>query len=146
MLFDKDSKKIVALLDFDWAYVSHPIDEFAFSLQDVGGNFDSTETPVNKAVVSGDFDITPEGLDEKEAAKWEKAKAWNLAAKKCGVNTPADIKGVEGVLELLRFQRLLAPIQLIDESATKGMSEDDKQKKRAEAEDHISKWLEKYGY
>lgn len=101
---------------------------------------------MNQAVLSGNFTVTPEGLDEKESSKWERAKAWNLAAKKNGVTTPADVEGVEGVLELLRFQRLLAPNQLLNGSDTKKLSEDDKKKQRGEAEDRISKWLERYGY
>lgn len=55
MLFDKDTKKLTAILDFDWSYISNPLDEFMCSLQDVGGNIRQEDKEIEAAILSGDF-------------------------------------------------------------------------------------------
>ncbi|EFY87951.1 hypothetical protein J3459_014936 [Metarhizium acridum] len=79
VLFDKDTKKLTAVLDFDWSDISNPLDEFMCSLQDVGGNIRHENKKIEAAILSGDFTWPPDNLDEASVKQWQVAKAWNAA-------------------------------------------------------------------
>ena len=46
MLFDKGTKKITALLDFDFTYASNPFKEFTMRLGELGCNVTLAESDV----------------------------------------------------------------------------------------------------
>jgi len=70
MLFDKDTKGITAILDYNWSYVSHPFDEFMFHLNDISCNITQEDNDLNTAIISGDF-TSPANLNEESAKKWD---------------------------------------------------------------------------
>lgn len=157
MLFDKDTKKITAILDFDWSYISHPFHEFPSALNDLGCNIplNHGDNSIPAALLSGNFP-TPapaDGLDEKgeeEGAlaeeKWQVAKAWHAAMKKSGVVAPSDIPGTDKILDLTRFQSFLAPYQLGNADELKKMDGAKQAELRAKTEADLVQWLEKHGY
>lgn len=66
--------------------------------------------------------------------------------KKSGVIAPCDIKGVYGILDLMRFQRLLRPSQLCNEAMIKKMKDKQKVELRAKEEADLVGWLSKWGF
>jgi hypothetical protein len=146
MLFDKDTKKITAVLDFDWSYVSNPFDEFTSLLGDLGCNVTHADNEINAAILSGDFTKQPANLDEKSTKQWEVAKVWNAAIKKSGVVSPGDIKGVDKIRDMERLQTLLCPFDLGSESMLKQMDDEKKAELPAKTEANLVQLLEKHGF
>jgi hypothetical protein len=146
MLFDKGTKKITAVLDFDWSYVSNPFDEFMSLLSELGCNITHADNKINAAILSGDFTPPSANLDEESTKKWEVAKAWDTAMRKIGVVSPSDIKGVDKICDMVRLQTLLCPFQLGNESMLKQMDDEKKAELWAKTEADLVQWLEKHGF
>jgi len=146
MLFDRGTKKITAILDFDWSYVSNPFDEFTSLLSDIGCNIGHEDNKINAAILSGDFTTPPANLSEDSTSKWEVLKAWNTTMKKNGVASPSDIKGVDKIRDMMRFQTLLCPFQLGNELMLKQIDDTKKAELRAKTEADLVQWLEKHGF
>ncbi|KJR87607.1 uncharacterized protein SPSK_01776 [Sporothrix schenckii 1099-18] len=146
MLFDKETKKITAILDYDWSFVSNPFDEFNSLLYDIGCNITHPDTAFNKAKLSGDFTKPLDKLDEDSKETWEMAKTWNAAMAKHGVVTPREIKGVEKIHAVLRLQSLICPYPLCSESALEKMDDAQKAELRAKAETDLLRWLNEHGF
>ncbi|ODA75857.1 hypothetical protein RJ55_08498 [Drechmeria coniospora] len=145
LLFDKDSKRITAVLDFDWSFVSNPLDEFLSSLFDVGGQIDLDNSELDAAILSGDFSA-PTKLEDEAGKKWEAARAWNATAKRNGVLTPSEIQGARQIVDLLRFQNLLCPYSLANESYVKKMGEEKTTERRVQTEADLVQWLSNHGF
>jgi hypothetical protein len=147
MLFDKGTKRITAVVDFDFSQVSNPSEEFMILLNELGCNIAAgADNKIKAAILSGDFTTPTANLDEEYTKKWEVAKAWNTAMKKSGVVSPSDIKGVNEILEMSRFGDLLCPWQLNYEPTLERMGDEEKAEWRAKTEADLVQWLEKYGF
>jgi hypothetical protein len=146
MLFDKVTKKITAVLDFDWSFVSNPFEEFMSLLNDLGCNITHADNKINAAMLSGDFTTPPANLDEESTKKWEVTKAWNTAMKKSGVVSPSDMKGVDKIRDMVRLETLLCPFQLSSESMLKQMDDEKKAELLVKTEADLVQWLEKHGF
>lgn len=146
LLFDKGTKRIVAILDFDWSTISNPLDEFFSCLGDVGANISDEDNDIDAAILSGDFFTLPANLDQESIKRWESAKAWNTAMKKGSVVSPSDIKGVDSIRDILRLHTLLCPFQLGNMQMLEQIHEKGKAELRAKAEADFVLWLEKHGF
>lgn len=147
MLFDQKTKKVTAVLDFDFASVSHPFEEFiSMSFSDIGGNVGDEDTGITRAILSGDFTTPPEDLDEESSKEWELFKTWNAALQEGAGLAPSQIGGVDGIRDLMRLQRLLCSYQLSNASTLEELDENKKAELRASAEADLSGWLEKHGF
>ena len=78
ILYDGATQRITGLLDFDWAAVTHPCDEFLFGLWDIGGGIHERVGKIQANVLSGDFSEQPDSLSPEEVRKWETAKTWDV--------------------------------------------------------------------
>ncbi|KAG8162312.1 hypothetical protein KVR01_008077 [Diaporthe batatas] len=105
LLWDLDKREITAVLDFEFAVVNHPFEEFdSLSFTDLGGSLEfDTAGPIREAVASGDFTKTPDA-DDIPPEKWMLAKEWNAVLDDLA---PSKIKGLGGILDLLQLQFLL---------------------------------------
>ncbi|KAH8893473.1 hypothetical protein GQ53DRAFT_822154 [Thozetella sp. PMI_491] len=146
ILFDSATKRISGLLDFDFSSVSHPGDEFLTGLWDIGGGLNDERSKFAEAILSGDFNVKPEGLDEEQSEKWEVAKAWENAAAEKGLKRPSTLAGVRKLVELRKLETILCPFNLGNEFRLSRMKEEDKVKQRAETEAQLVEWLVGYGY
>lgn len=148
MMLDTETKRLTAIVDFDWSYVSNPVDEFLSGLTDFGGNIGNERHKFHKSILSGSFDIIPSSAegDEKSRSEWETAKIWNEAMKTQGCIRPCEIEGVEQVFGLMKFQKLLCPFQLSSERELGEMTKEAKAELRAKTEASLIKWLEQHGY
>jgi len=146
MLFDKTTKKVTAILDFDFCCVSNPLDEFFSILSDLGCNITYKDDAISTAILSGDFTTLPTALNKESAEKWAKAKAWSATLKKAGAVSPSDIDGAARIRDLALFQALLCPFQLSSEDALKDTEAAKTAALRANTEADLSQWLEKHGF
>lgn len=150
--------EITAVLDFDFAHVNHPFEEFhTESFTDLGGSINFSGDSIEEALISGDFTTTsddvsddvPEDLpDDVPNDQWLLAKDWN---KVLDCLAPSNINGLEGILDLLKLQSLLCPDHLTMESMSKegniaSVADEKKEKIRAAAEAKLVEWLEKHGF
>ncbi|KAF9873182.1 phosphotransferase enzyme family protein [Colletotrichum karsti] len=116
--YDPESKKITGVLDFDWAYISHPCHEFFTSLGDVGGSTgggtardpDLSGGRLAKAILTGNFDIPD--LPEEAARQLTRAKAWDDALAARGALRPSAISGITALDRLSKLEALLGPFIL----------------------------------
>lgn len=147
MLYDPQTKKITALLDFDFSRISHTSDEFFTGVWDVfGGVSDRNSADVQAAVLSGNFDEDkkPPADDEEASKQWEVASAWNDAITKRGLAQPSNIAGFDRVMALKELEDLLSPFQLQNEAMVKRIGPEAAAKQRQETETSISAWLDKW--
>ncbi|GKT70085.1 phosphotransferase enzyme family protein [Colletotrichum tofieldiae] len=118
ILYDPSTKRLTAILDFDWAFVSHPCHEFFTSLGDIGGNTgggtgrdpDLSGGRLGKAMLTGDFDIFD--LPEAAVGQLARDKAWDDALAERGALRPSDIRGISALDRLRRLDALLCPFAL----------------------------------
>ncbi|KAI5927170.1 hypothetical protein F4810DRAFT_699354 [Camillea tinctor] len=144
VLYDSKTKRITALLDFDWSTVSHPCDEFLTGLWDIGGGIHERNEKFLSMVLKGDFSVQPEGLSDEDIRKWEVAKAWDAAITKTKATRPSDIAGVERIEALRDLEDLLCPFVLASDVMLRRISDEDKAKKKQETADKILSWLNTY--
>lgn len=147
MLFDTESKRISAMLDFDWAAIGHPGEEFFTSFHDVKGTTRMIHSEeLQKAILTGSFGdgLAKDVANEEEHEAWELARAWDAALQKHGAIRPSDIKGMVVLEKLRSFTDLLAPFELANKAMLKRRSAEDIAVMRAKTEEAIVKGLEQF--
>ena len=150
ILYDADTKRITGLLDFDWAAVTHPCDEFLFGLWDIGGGIHERVGALQANVLSGDFSRPPEGFDsaagdEEAQRKWRTAKMWDAAlARRAGAIRPSAIAGVARIQALRDLEELLCPFVLSSQVMLNRLGDGEKAAKKAEMEGKITAWLDRW--
>lgn len=97
-------------------------------------------------MLSGDFSTPPSELDDEGKKEWEVAKMWNAAMKKNGAISPSIIRGARQILDLAKFQDLLCPRQLSNESSLQRLDDNKKAELRAKGETAILEWLAKHSF
>lgn len=133
--YDTGTKRITALLDFDWASVTHPAHEFFMSFHDLHGGMGEDSEKLQVAILTGDFTSGPCKEDDKEA--WEIAKLWDEAVKKHGGKRPSDFKGIQTLYMLKTFADKICPFMLGKDVLVKGWKtaeENEGIRKKAEVE------------
>ncbi|KAM0813413.1 hypothetical protein AB5N19_13406 [Seiridium cardinale] len=116
MLFDKDSKRLTALLDFDFASITHPVHEFFMGLWHQGGGLRSgDDEKLHAAILSSNFGEVDNTLSSEDKAIWEVAKAWNSALATRGIIRPSSIQCIEKLEKLHDLEQALCPFQLSNE-------------------------------
>lgn len=146
VLYDSTTKRVTAILDFDWSSVTHPADEFLAGLWDVGGGFHEENEFMQDSILTGNFDNAPPDLSEEDVQKWEVAKIWNKALAERKTTRPCDIRGVRGIQELRNLENMLCPFHLSNEVMLKRTTEEVQAKNKAENGEDIKKWLDAHGY
>src|SRR4051812_5929580 len=111
MLFDTATKRVTAVLDFDFSWVTHPAHEFITGLWDMGGGMQLGDEKLQAAVLSGRFG----DLDDGEAPSsdvgttWEVARAWDNALATRDAIRPSSIQGIHQVQKLMKLEDALCP-------------------------------------
>ncbi|KYK56499.1 hypothetical protein DCS_03499 [Drechmeria coniospora] len=144
MLFDNTTKRITALLDFDWACVSHPCDEYLSGLWDIGGGIHDEVQKFQSSIITGDYSSPPSDLSDEELEEWKVSRAWNSAISKARATRPSTIAGVKGIQALQELGNLLCPFSLGNEVMLKRMPDEEKSKKKEDTENQILEWLLKH--
>jgi hypothetical protein len=146
VLFDGTTKRITAMLDFDWACVTHPTHEFFTGLWDLGGGTHPDDQQLQNAVLTGKFHLSDSAVFSLEAEiKWEIAKAWDSALAANNAIRPSSIKAVEKLEKLRNLEELLCPFALTNEVLVKYKSPEQLQKGRSETEAKLTAILDSIG-
>ncbi|KAH0430097.1 phosphotransferase enzyme family protein [Colletotrichum camelliae] len=150
--YDPATKRITGVLDFDWAYVSHPAHEFFTSFGDVGGSTnggtardpDLSNGKIAKAMLAGNFDIPD--LPEEAVGQLARAKTWDDALIERGALRPSDIAGMAALEQLRKLESLLAPFALYHPVMLKRKTPEQIVEMRAAGEKELIECLERFGY
>ncbi|KAK1757149.1 aminoglycoside phosphotransferase, partial [Echria macrotheca] len=144
MLFSEKWNHITALLDFDFACVTHPCHEFFGGIY--GSLVPRDHELLQEAVWSGVFDPALEGLSDEEKEMWEVAKAWDDELASLGLVRPSQTAGKDGLRDLNELLALLCPRILDYPMCMKRLSKGGVHgKTRAEIEAKIAETLDKNG-
>lgn len=146
MLYDASSKKITALLDFDWSSITHPAEEFFSGLRDIGGGVADVPKDVLAAILANDFSARPDHLTDEEITQWDAAKAWSLAAGRHGVRLPSAMAGIDKIKRLHAFSSAICPFQLSCEPMRRRLSDEAKEKKKKESVEAVVQFLEQHNF
>ncbi|EFY87430.1 hypothetical protein MAC_06538 [Metarhizium acridum CQMa 102] len=143
MLYNPHTKRITALLDFDWSSVTHPAHEFFTSFHDVHGRVDETSDKLRRAILSGDFSNRPDKDEDQEA--WKLAKTWDEALKGHGGMRPCDVKGMGLLQGLWKFVYCICPFELGSKVILFRRSKKESEAAKVRVEGQISKMLSGWG-
>ncbi|KAK1634990.1 phosphotransferase enzyme family-domain-containing protein [Colletotrichum phormii] len=153
-LYDTTTKKLTSILDFDFAFISHPCHEFFISLGDVGGNTgggtgrdsDLSGGLLGKAMLTGDFDGIRTSLPQEAAGQLTRAKAWDDALKERGALRPSEIAGMAALDGLRRLEALACPFALEHPVMLRRKTREEIEEMRGVAEGELVECLEGFGY
>jgi hypothetical protein len=144
LLYDNEAKRITGLLDFDWAAISHPCDEFLSGLWDIGGGIHERVGKLQANVLAGDFSSQPDDLSEEDVRKWEIAKHWDAALTERRAIRPSSIAGPERIQALRDLEDLLAPFALTNTFMLSRKSDEAKASAKKETEEQILDWFNRW--
>lgn len=148
MLYDTEQKKLTAILDFDWASVTNPCDEFLGGFWDLGGGIHEENASFQTCIMTGDFSSTarPNDIPAEDVEKWETGKLLNAALAHWGAIRPSTTKAAGAIQKLRELENMLCPFSLSNEVMLKRVSEEAKLKSKAQKGQEILKWLAGAGF
>lgn len=100
ILYDVKEGRITGLLDFDFARISHPVEEYQMGLYDIGHSMLDHPKGIWSSIATNDFSQQPSGLSENDTTLWNLARQWNTIAREKAVFVPGDVD------EIGRFKTL----------------------------------------
>ncbi|KAL1859654.1 hypothetical protein Daus18300_009519 [Diaporthe australafricana] len=152
MLYDPETHSVSALIDFDWAVVTHPAHEFFSGLHDLqGGTHPAAGGPaLQAAVLSGDFDDndntdtagTTADDEERASSAWALARAWDAALREAGGLRPSSLAGITTLESLRALEDLIAPFALCSSVMVAGTPADKLEVAAAETEAKLEALLD----
>jgi hypothetical protein len=133
MLYDKETMAITALLDFDFAHIASPVEEFFYSFYSIhgnlGGHYDVDKTTAQlldyqingfPRDIPGDRPDTskPRHFNDEAQVDWVVAATWDDMLREKGIKRPSTLPGVgdiDGIQNLYWFiQDICQPYMLMD--------------------------------
>jgi aminoglycoside phosphotransferase (APT) family kinase protein len=145
VLFDPTTKRITALLDYDWAAVTHPVHEFHTGFSDLSGSTHPENPKLQQAVLKSVFEDSNATFSDEEKVDWQVAKAWDSALAVRGVVRPSQIKGVEDLEKLRKLEELICPFMLSTDIILKRRTPEQILKMKQEAEVNLIELLNSLG-
>ncbi|KAG8169422.1 hypothetical protein KVR01_000167 [Diaporthe batatas] len=148
MLYDKEQGKLTAILDFDWACVTNPCDEFLSGFWDLGGGINEENASFQECIMTGDFSSS-DGLQEmpaQEAEKRENGRVLNDAFARRGIIRPATIKAAGEIRKLRELENMVCPFDLSNEIVMRRSTEEARLARKTQKGKDISSWLSSAGF
>lgn len=152
VLFDATSGRITALIDYDFATISHPSYEFLRSFDGAGGQFrgwtddeESEKAALRNAKLHGFPTPLPETTTD-GSINWEVSKAWEDALERAGVKRPRNIQGIEGVADVDTILRSILSWRVSNSDILRLQSEEAIVQCRDENEKYLDKLLSRLGW
>ncbi|THX33699.1 hypothetical protein D6D10_07762 [Aureobasidium pullulans] len=154
LLFDPDTYKVTALVDYDCSHTGHPLHEFFFSSFSVNYCVVSAESEVATAL----FDQFPSPLPESKPAlgtelrdcsapQWEIMLMFEEELDKFGAARPSSIQGAKKTTEIYEFMSEICPFHFVmDDRWVENQSEEKLQTCRNEQRVILEKALAKWGF
>ena len=150
LLFDKESLQLTAILDYDWALIGTPSDEFCMSFGDfIKLSGDSNDhVDLYNALLSGSSvnDVNQTTADNVD---WEVARTWDQCLDSAGVQRYSTIPGFSQISRLRDFAKAIAPWGVVNEVAIemkKRQGGGDLEKIMEEAQSHVDMYLREHGF
>lgn len=149
LLIDPETLQLTALLDFDFSHIASPGDEYFYSFPSfhgiVAGPFEEGEQgALTQVQLNGFKDFKPP--ESQEEVDWNLAKTWHSALKTAGVETPADIDGIEELAALYWFLLDVCPPYFLLPRWLKRKTPEQQQASKKETEVSLDKYLRRWGY
>lgn len=133
-------------MDFDWACITHPAEEFLSGFYDLGGCMRDRSKAVVSAILSNDFSEQPEGLSEDEAKHWATGKLWAEASTRNNVTVPSKISGIQKIAALNTFNTALCPFELSHPGILNRQSAEVRARRKQQYTDTIVQFLQEHGH
>ena len=114
LLFDTDTYRLTAVLDFDFSHIASPADEYFYSLDGIHGlvpppMLEDSITALRKCLLHG-FDAVPADSRPEGMVNWDTAVLRDEAFRLAGVLRPVDMMpGIERLSELYWFIQNISP-------------------------------------
>ncbi|KFY34394.1 hypothetical protein V494_06809 [Pseudogymnoascus sp. VKM F-4513 (FW-928)] len=129
ILFDATSNRITALIDYDFACISHPSYKFFRSFDGAGGQFRGwSNDEANDAMALRDAKLhgfpSPLPAATKDGVKWDVAKAWEDALENMDVKRPRNMNGIDKVADVDTVLRLILPWRVSNSDILRLQSEE----------------------
>ena len=159
MLYDPATDSLTALLDFDFASITHPAYEFFRSFGTTGGQFSGwsgNKTPRELALwtakLTGQFESTLTSLvarndDDGIEMDWELARMWEDELRRQNVKRPSTIQGIDMIAEVHELLEYLLPWKLTNGDFLRMNCEEDQIRAlRRTSERHLTDLLKHLGF
>ena len=149
LLFDPETLKITAILDFDWSYIGSTADEFLRSFSDLSGKLPGhfQKDPEMSALRTALLQGFPNPLPQSQASvSWEVAKAWDDELERRNIMRPRTIKGMDALSGIFWLSQQICPFLLCEPTVLKYRTSLQKDRDREEAEKLLITYLEMNGF
>ena len=149
MLFDEETNRITALLDFDFAYVASRVDEYFYSLGYVAGivwpvvEEDPDGTRLRNNIISG-FEDGAEDLSSKRIS-WKVAVMLDRALLAASVERPQDIPGIDQLSTVYWLIQSINPYQFDNKEWKESQSPEKLEESRSGTQRDLEKYLKRLG-
>lgn len=124
ILYDRQTKKLTAVLDFDFAHISAPADEFFRSLGHGLGRFPDTrgaspdELSLQNAMLHG----FPSPLPASDEVQWAVAKVWDDALRSRKLQRPGSIPNMVQLSDVFWLSSQILPFRLCSDTVVRNSS------------------------
>jgi len=164
MLYDKETMTITALLDYDFAHIASPKDEFFYSFYTIhgtlGGHHDPDKTAaqlLNCQINGFPSNITderpdtskPRHVDDDAQVDWVIASTWDNLLREKGVKRPSSLQGIgpiDGIQNLYWFIQDICQPYLLMDRWLKTWTPEQLEKTKSKIETSLRNALEGFGY
>jgi hypothetical protein len=153
MLFDPASNSLTALLDFDFAHIASPADEYFYSFRTLGmllvGPFEEgDEGRLRKCLLDGFAgNIPPESeRDGKGRVNWSIAEIADQEFSRIGILRPVDIHGCRELAGLKWFLEDVSPPYFYMSRWLEAMEPEKVDEIHKSIEENLDKYLQRWGY
>ncbi|MCJ1311942.1 hypothetical protein MMC25_005616 [Agyrium rufum] len=149
LLYDDDTMQITGVIDFDFAFIGGPADDFFRSFHNIQGQIvgpyskNPVKTSLRKAYLDGFPDLLPEDASK---TPWITAKIWEEVLASKGAQRPSTINGFAELSSLHWFGVDLCPFVLSEPTCIARRTEEQLKSQRDDAEVLVVKYLEGFGY
>lgn len=149
VLYDKSTKKLTALVDFDFGHVGTVADEFFRSLGHGIGRFPDTRDgdpdmiQLHNVMLYGFPDPLPENGGDVD---WVAAKAWDDALRERSLQRPATIPCMTTLADVFWLSSQILPWKLCNEVVVGNSTEEQLRERKSEGETLLGNFLTYFGY
>lgn len=150
MLFDVESNRLTALLDFDFSHVATPADEYFYSMGLLGhillGPLE--EGPMQqwvKCLLNGCDGNMPTAEESADVA-WGTMKMLSEEFARAGVRRPQDIKGIGELAGVKWFLEAVFPPYFASPRWLSRRTPEQVEKIRKNQESQVNAYLQRWGY
>ncbi|KAF6788131.1 hypothetical protein CSOJ01_15101 [Colletotrichum sojae] len=146
LLFDPITRRVTALLDFDFSYIGTVADEFmGFSFGNISGGTlpglyeGASQLALRDAMLTG-FPGTARVVDSSEV-QWDLAETWDRELARAGAARPCTIPLFEQIADVYWLQDKISPFELDNPMMRKRLTAEQLEEARSRTKDLILRFL-----